>query len=696
MFTLFSFDDLSTISKEEIRKNFGGKFLGLYEAKELGIQIPLTLALSTEAHHMFLKTNPSKEISAFKKEAVAFIKSHGSFDRLDCGPFAVRSSGQGEDSSKHSFAGVFETKLDVKKEEMAEAIAFVWSSPLLAKAQNYSQNHFLMGVLIQPMIAAKFSGICFSSHPSPQTIFENEQIVVEFAESRGDRVVGGEVIPLRLVGHSDVLSSVSEYEWMEDLLHSVFELKEHDHHEIDIEFVIDQRHQFWMLQQRPISKVYPSKVLDLTGYQRMYKRSLLSLDIEMLIDGCSRFLAPYLEISIDLERWMVMTTNTQGVQELWIEKILNKSMMHTVMNKLEQDPSYLLRIESRYRDHHNRLTGDQPRDLFEWFEWMTPFTAHYYVPMIIIEALHTSILREIRHIDLENSEKELFDLSTTGIGSLMDLLNSELHPLKGRSFEECDSKLKEIAKHFGFMKCREPFEDPYTPEEFYEIAQDVPDPTPTEIREDDKYFQKDSLKKRFSHLREWMRIRNQEMEYLLYAYLKAKDLIKGTCKKLSISEETFWRSTKESLISKKPIQVDVPTILQCKGHSLISDKIEVHMRNESNVSELKGRTVFGSGKIEATVFVAFTVEELKNPPKRPCVLVTGMTTPDFVPLIRKYFDALITDEGGILCHAAIVARETPISCIVGTGFGSDLLKTGMKVSIDFDRGEINWTLEKSA
>jgi pyruvate,water dikinase len=58
--------------------------------------------------------------------------------------------------------------------------------------------------------------------------------------------------------------------------------------------------------------------------------------------------------------------------------------------------------------------------------------------------------------------------------------------------------------------------------------------------------------------------------------------------------------------------------------------------------------------------------------------------------IRKAFGgkALVTDEGGILCHAAIVAREISLSCIVGTGMATEVLKNGMRIQVDLDRGEI--------
>ncbi|MEM8727698.1 MAG: PEP/pyruvate-binding domain-containing protein [Chlamydiota bacterium] len=690
MFKLHTFADLHSLSTEQIRRRFGGKLLGLYEADRLGINIPRTLMIGTDVHQAFLETDPSRNLEEFRQRGAAFLEKNLPFHRLDQGRYAIRSSAQGEDSSQHSFAGIFETKLDTATDQIAAAIAFVWSSPLLEKAVGYGNGNGcpLMGVLIQPMIEGKSTGICFTGHPSPKSIFDNDQWVVEFAETSGDKVVGGEVTPHRLCGSPDILSAATDKRWIDTLLLSSFELKKHYRHQVDIEFAIDRHHTFWLLQQRPITKVYRSKTLDLSHYRKMYKRSLLQLDVELLIDGCSRFLAPYLEVPICLERWMVMITNNDGIQELWVHKVLNETVLRAIIDKIEHDPTYLSRIERRYRDHHRRLIGAQPTDLFAWFEWIAPFTAHYYVPMFIIDALYRSVLPQMRAIDPENAEKDLFNLSTSGIASLTEQLNSKLLALKHLSFEQCAPQLQQLAERFGFIKCRQPFEDPYSPQELFEMIGDVPETVSGQEKGEHHYFRHKHLTERFTHLREWMRIRNQEMEYLLFAFLKGQPMIRSISNELSISDQTFWHSSKNSLLRGKPIQVDNPTIVQVRGQTTVSDQIEIHFPNPDTLSDLKGSTIYGNGTLEATVCVAFSPEELTEPPRRPCVLVTGMTTPDFIPLIRKHFDALITDEGGILCHAAIIAREIPIPCIVGTGSASDHLKNGMRVSMDFDRGEI--------
>ena len=69
------------------------------------------------------------------------------------------------------------------------------------------------------------------------------------------------------------------------------------------------------------------------------------------------------------------------------------------------------------------------------------------------------------------------------------------------------------------------------------------------------------------------------------------------------------------------------------------------------------------------------------------VLVTAMTTPDMVPAMSRAA-AIVTDEGGMTCHAAIVSRELGVPCIVGTREATKLISDGMEVTVDGKTGSV--------
>jgi pyruvate,water dikinase len=69
------------------------------------------------------------------------------------------------------------------------------------------------------------------------------------------------------------------------------------------------------------------------------------------------------------------------------------------------------------------------------------------------------------------------------------------------------------------------------------------------------------------------------------------------------------------------------------------------------------------------------------------ILVTRMTNPDMVPAMRKVA-AIVTDEGGMTCHAAIVSRELGTPAVVGTRTSTSVLKQGQLVTVDGEKGVV--------
>lgn len=76
------------------------------------------------------------------------------------------------------------------------------------------------------------------------------------------------------------------------------------------------------------------------------------------------------------------------------------------------------------------------------------------------------------------------------------------------------------------------------------------------------------------------------------------------------------------------------------------------------------------------------------------ILVTQMTKPDWQPIMHKEKTlAIVTDDGSRNCHAAIVASNEGIPCIVGTGRATKILRTGQIITVDCSRGEIGFVYD---
>ena len=69
------------------------------------------------------------------------------------------------------------------------------------------------------------------------------------------------------------------------------------------------------------------------------------------------------------------------------------------------------------------------------------------------------------------------------------------------------------------------------------------------------------------------------------------------------------------------------------------------------------------------------------------IMVTVMTEPDMVPAMKRA-GAIVTDEGGLTCHAAIVSRELGFPAVVGTKKGTKVLTDGMLITVDGSKGKV--------
>ena len=78
--------------------------------------------------------------------------------------------------------------------------------------------------------------------------------------------------------------------------------------------------------------------------------------------------------------------------------------------------------------------------------------------------------------------------------------------------------------------------------------------------------------------------------------------------------------------------------------------------------------------------------------KDDAILVTEMTDPDWVPIMKRA-RGIVTDHGGRTCHAAIVSRELGIPAIVGTGKATEILKNGQKITISGAEGDLGYVYE---
>ncbi len=128
------------------------------------------------------------------------------------------------------------------------------------------------------------------------------------------------------------------------------------------------------------------------------------------------------------------------------------------------------------------------------------------------------------------------------------------------------------------------------------------------------------------------------------------------------------------------------------GYDINSGNHIENMRKEligekklDKIDDFRGLSA-STGKAMGKVKVVRSVKEISKVEKGD-ILVAVMTRPDYIPAIRKAA-AIVTDEGGITCHAAIIAREIGIPCIIGTKLATKILKDNDYVEVNANHGWI--------
>ncbi|MEM0030781.1 MAG: phosphoenolpyruvate synthase, partial [Desulfurococcaceae archaeon] len=134
--------------------------------------------------------------------------------------------------------------------------------------------------------------------------------------------------------------------------------------------------------------------------------------------------------------------------------------------------------------------------------------------------------------------------------------------------------------------------------------------------------------------------------------------------------ETVWSAKKE----KEAKKTEAVAVAAKKLVKLSEAKVLVRgLPASPGVAAGVARVIFDPKSPEAMEF------------KQGDILITKMTDPDWVPLMKKAA-AIVTDEGGMTSHAAIVSRELGIPCIVGTGNATKAVVSGTEITVDASRG----------
>jgi len=228
-------------------ERIGGKAYNCARLKQAGFPVPDGLVVPSDASDV--------QIQALARDPWLRASPAGT-----C--FAVRSSGLGEDSAGHSFAGIHETQVNVEPDQIVEAVIVCRRSAESAQARAYRQARQIgadvmrIGVLVQQMVPAVTSGVAFTINP----ITGADELVINAAPGLGEALVSGRVTPdeyrlrksdLTVLAASNVSDAAKALDLagLGDLL---LRIERHYGAPQDVEWCHDGA-LFWIVQSRPVT-----------------------------------------------------------------------------------------------------------------------------------------------------------------------------------------------------------------------------------------------------------------------------------------------------------------------------------------------------------------------------------------------------------------------------------------------------------
>lgn len=355
-----------------------------------------------------------------------------------------------------------------------------------------------------------------------------------------------------------------------------------------------------------------------------------------------------------------------------------------------------------------KLENKELLGLYESFreKWIDA-TSYLWTMFVVNELVSERIEKLLEAKSKEFSSNEKLDEFVQYVATPNDKasalkLNQELRQLKC-NFSE--GKLEEIYKKYRWMPCLDIHYSPWNKEDVVELYEhhhlDEPPLNENIIHEASLTQEERSLVELNRKMTYYKDLRD---EYRRIGIYNARNLFKEIGRRMGITlkEISFLRASeiRDFLTGgKRPDENAVKerfdgfmmfeedgklSCIPSKKAAEYASKIGFSKKEHSE-KEVKGKTASkGSAKGRARIILQET--DLAKVSKGD-ILVALTTGPSYVPAMAKAA-AFVTDQGGITCHAAIVAREMKKPCIVGTQNATRILKDGELVEVDADAGTV--------
>lgn len=644
----------------------GGKGSNLYKLNHSGFNVPNGFIVNTKAFDEFINQNnlslviknelsnvrvdnsdsisiASKNIKQEIKRAVIPVAIISQMKKIlstfESKKFSVRSSGVFEDNHNNSWAGQFDSFLEVDVNDIEENIKKCWASFFNSRAISYniraykSLKKLKFAVVVQQMVESEISGVAFSIEPK-----ENDfsKILIEATPGLGENLVSGKELAFTAIldkkkkillnksfdsnYHADLLS----IKQINLLTEQILKLEKRFANPVDIEWAI-AKDKLYFLQIRPITGLGRKSRLqkkvgstpDINDYELTFKVSGLSfLFTDMLAHGF-KYLDP------------LFTSDQEG-----------QFCQYFTNEKMEYATKYGMNVFSRQNGFK---------------EYQTNFTKFYE--------------KNIKVLDEIIQERKLSKSSTNQFFTILSKFFTY--------YSKMDNQFTNLAYIYSE-------ERPVVKENLRQLS----------LFKDNArlWINNTSLENesRFSKFIDWVcqEFKIERSDFECYKVSDIIQLFHGSFvsdkeiqnRKLSF---TIYCSASEQFYITGNKSLDYINKISARQSMFLSSEIKGQVANKvQKVVKGKVRVInIDYGNLD---LLNNQINEMVNGE----ILVAEFTAPELISACRKA-KAIVTDIGGLLSHAAIVSRELNIPCLVGTHNAAKFLKTGDEVTIDFELGTVN-------
>jgi phosphoenolpyruvate synthase/pyruvate phosphate dikinase len=293
-------------------------------------------------------------------------------------------------------------------------------------------------------------------------------------------------------------------------------------------------------------------------------------------------------------------------------------------------------------------------------------------------------LLENKDISSDEFNSLLTPSKRTGILLLQDKLAKKLSSIQ----------ISHLLKQFAWMSCLDVHNNPWTKKDLVHFKKHLKKPNKTIPFSKASRLLTKKEKAFFTLVRELAYIKDMRDVYRRKAIYAILPLFDELAKRMKLSRKDIAFMTNNEILS-----LDVPKDLTARRRGFLiywknktikvetnNKKIKIFRKKvlvEKKAKQISG-VVASQGKACGKVKLVFGIKDLSKV-KKGNILVAVTTHPDFVPAMQKAA-AIITNEGGLTSHAAIVSRELKVPCIVNTKTATKFFKDNDLVEVDAING----------